>query len=153
MRQDAPSRSRSDNDTNPESLENKIENKTRSKVYDEFAARVAALVRSLRVGDGAAPGTTHGPLINAAALAKVEAHCADAVAKGARVLAGGARPAVANGNGGGGSGGGGNSSGGNSGSGGSGEGTGASAPPPLPEANAGGHFFAPTVLADATIDM
>jgi acyl-CoA reductase-like NAD-dependent aldehyde dehydrogenase len=135
------------------------------KVYDEFAQRVAAIVAGLRVGDGFAPDTTHGPLINPAggpggggavfrqlsagvraaaaararllrpakpsppalllpprpfpppALDKVAAHCADAVSKGARVLAGGGPP----------------------------EG--------LPEGLAGGSFFAPTVLADANIDM
>lgn len=51
------------------------------------------------------------------ALDKVVAHCSDAVAKGARVLAGGGKP----------------------------EG--------MPDKNAGGNFFEPTVLADATIDM
>ncbi|MCL2346242.1 MAG: aldehyde dehydrogenase family protein, partial [Desulfobulbus sp.] len=46
---------------------------------------------ALTVGPGSAPGVAQGPLINAAGLAKVEAHVADAVAKGARVLCGGAR--------------------------------------------------------------
>lgn len=62
------------------------------KVYDEFSKRVAGIVSGLRVGDGFSPDTTHGPLINKAAVDKVTAHCSDAVAKGARVLAGGGRP-------------------------------------------------------------
>jgi succinate-semialdehyde dehydrogenase/glutarate-semialdehyde dehydrogenase len=61
-------------------------------VYDAFAARVASIVATLKPGDGFDPATTHGPLINAAALEKVVAHCGDAVSKGARVLVGGAPP-------------------------------------------------------------
>ena len=62
-----------------------------SGIYEEFAARFAEKVRMLKVGPGAEAGTTQGPLINAAGLGKVEAHVADAVGKGARVLCGGAR--------------------------------------------------------------
>jgi succinate-semialdehyde dehydrogenase/glutarate-semialdehyde dehydrogenase len=63
-------------------------------VYDAFAARLAAEVAKLKVGPGTETGVTQGPLINAAAVAKVEAHIADAVAKGARVLSGGKRHAL-----------------------------------------------------------
>jgi len=60
-------------------------------VYEEFARKLAAKVGELRVGDGTEAGVTQGPLIDTAALEKVEAHVADAVAKGARVLTGGKR--------------------------------------------------------------
>ncbi|MBS1143176.1 MAG: NAD-dependent succinate-semialdehyde dehydrogenase [Proteobacteria bacterium] len=62
-----------------------------SGIYDEFAAKFAEKVRTLKVGDGTEAGVTQGPLINAAGLGKVESHVADALAKGARVLCGGAR--------------------------------------------------------------
>ncbi|MBV9511113.1 MAG: NAD-dependent succinate-semialdehyde dehydrogenase [Caulobacteraceae bacterium] len=58
-------------------------------VYDAFAEKFAAAVRELKVGEGTQAGVTQGPLINAGALAKVEEHVADALAKGARVIAGG----------------------------------------------------------------
>ncbi|MCA6285442.1 NAD-dependent succinate-semialdehyde dehydrogenase [Phenylobacterium sp.] len=60
-------------------------------IYDAFAAALAARVSALRVGDGLAGPTDQGPLINAAALDKVERHVADALAGGARVLAGAQR--------------------------------------------------------------
>ncbi|MDK9691958.1 NADP-dependent succinate-semialdehyde dehydrogenase [Azospira sp.] len=60
-------------------------------IYEAFAARLAAKVATLKVGEGTEAGVTQGPLIDADALAKVEAHIADAVAHGARVLAGGRR--------------------------------------------------------------
>ncbi len=60
-----------------------------SGVYDQFAEKLAARVAALQVGDGLAEGTMIGPLINSAALSKVEAHLADAVSKGACVLTGG----------------------------------------------------------------
>jgi succinate-semialdehyde dehydrogenase/glutarate-semialdehyde dehydrogenase len=60
-----------------------------SKVYDTFAAKLAAAVRNLRVGDGLKGETDQGPLIDARALAKVQAHVADAEAKGASVVVGG----------------------------------------------------------------
>ncbi len=62
-----------------------------SGIYEEFAARFAEKVQQLKVGPGTEAGVAQGPLINAAGLAKVESHVADAVAKGARVLCGGAR--------------------------------------------------------------
>jgi succinate-semialdehyde dehydrogenase/glutarate-semialdehyde dehydrogenase len=60
-------------------------------VYEEFAQRLAAAVGKLRVGDGLAGATDQGPLIDAKALAKIEEHIADAVAKGAAVKLGGKR--------------------------------------------------------------
>ena len=63
-------------------------------IHDAFAGRLAAAVARLKVGDGMEPGVEQGPLIDADALAKVEAHVADALAKGARVLQGGARHAL-----------------------------------------------------------
>jgi succinate-semialdehyde dehydrogenase/glutarate-semialdehyde dehydrogenase len=64
------------------------------KVYDAFAAKLAAKVNALQVGDGRQAGVTTGPLINADAVAKVEEHIADALAKGAKVLTGGKRHAL-----------------------------------------------------------
>ncbi len=63
-------------------------------IYDAFARKLAARVAELRVGDGLAGATDQGPLIDANALAKVEAHVADALAKGARVAIGGQRHAL-----------------------------------------------------------
>lgn len=60
-------------------------------VYDAFAQRYAAAVADLRVGRGTDEGVSIGPLINAAALEKVESLVADAVAKGATVVTGGER--------------------------------------------------------------
>ena len=58
-------------------------------VYDEFARRLGDAVRALKVGDGLAGPTDQGPLIDAAALAKVREHIDDALAKGAKVAVGG----------------------------------------------------------------
>lgn len=58
-------------------------------VYDAFAEKLVAAVRALRVGDGLLGVTEQGPLIDAKALAKVQEHVADAVAKGARIAIGG----------------------------------------------------------------
>ncbi|MFZ9651885.1 MAG: NAD-dependent succinate-semialdehyde dehydrogenase [Steroidobacteraceae bacterium] len=63
-------------------------------VYEEFAARLGKAVAALRVGDGLEGPTEQGPLIDARALAKVEAHIADAVSLGARVALGGKRHAL-----------------------------------------------------------
>ncbi|OWY09653.1 succinate-semialdehyde dehydrogenase (NADP(+)) [Thioclava sp. F42-5] len=60
-------------------------------VYDAFAEKLTARLATLRPGNGFEPGVTTGPLINADALAKVEAHIADATEKGAQVAAGGHR--------------------------------------------------------------
>jgi succinate-semialdehyde dehydrogenase/glutarate-semialdehyde dehydrogenase len=82
-----------------------------SSIYDTFADRLGKAVSRLKVGPGLEDGVTQGPLIDMAAVEKVESHISDAVAKGARVLVGGRR------------------------------------------APAGGRFFTPTVLADATAEM
>ena len=63
-------------------------------VYDEFARRLAAKVAEFKVGQGTEPGVTIGPLIEAAAVAKVEEHIADALAKGATLALGGKRHAL-----------------------------------------------------------
>ncbi|MCI4679770.1 NAD-dependent succinate-semialdehyde dehydrogenase [Rhodoblastus acidophilus] len=60
-------------------------------VYDAFAAKLAEAVAKLKVGDGLEEGVQQGPLITSEALDKVEAHIADALAKGGRVLVGGHR--------------------------------------------------------------
>ncbi|KRB59243.1 NAD-dependent succinate-semialdehyde dehydrogenase [Rhizobium sp. Root708] len=62
-----------------------------SGVYDAFAAKLAAKVEEMSVGDGFKPGVTIGPLIDEQGLAKVESHVADAVSKGARIVTGGKR--------------------------------------------------------------
>ncbi|HYF57637.1 MAG TPA: NAD-dependent succinate-semialdehyde dehydrogenase [Burkholderiaceae bacterium] len=58
-------------------------------VYDAFAAKLVERVRSFKVGPGVEPGVTIGPLIEPAAIEKVEQHVADAVAKGAKIALGG----------------------------------------------------------------
>jgi succinate-semialdehyde dehydrogenase / glutarate-semialdehyde dehydrogenase len=58
-------------------------------IYDRFAERLASEVGKLKVGEGTEADVMQGPLINQAALAKVEAHVKDAVTKGARVVTGG----------------------------------------------------------------
>ena len=63
-------------------------------IYAAFAARLAERAGELKVGPGREPGVVQGPLINEAAVAKVEAHIADALAKGASLLTGGARHAL-----------------------------------------------------------
>jgi len=63
-------------------------------VYDAFAAKFAAAVGRIQVGNGFEAGVTQGPLINEAAVEKVEAHIADALTHGARVLVGGKRHAA-----------------------------------------------------------
>ena len=65
-----------------------------SGIHDAFVARLTEAIAGLKVGDGMALGVTQGPLITEAAVAKVEEHVADAVEKGARVLAGGKRHAL-----------------------------------------------------------
>jgi succinate-semialdehyde dehydrogenase/glutarate-semialdehyde dehydrogenase len=60
-------------------------------VYDEFVAKLAVKAGAIQVGNGFEAGVNQGPLIDDAAIAKVEGHVADAVAKGARVVVGGQR--------------------------------------------------------------
>ncbi|MDO9568314.1 MAG: NAD-dependent succinate-semialdehyde dehydrogenase [Hydrogenophaga sp.] len=62
-----------------------------SGVYDEFVTKFAAKVKTAKVGNGFEDGVNQGPLIEEAALEKVQRHVDDAVAKGARVVAGGKR--------------------------------------------------------------
>ncbi|WP_064707522.1 NAD-dependent succinate-semialdehyde dehydrogenase [Rhizobium bangladeshense] len=62
-----------------------------STVYDAFAAKLAAKVKEMPVGDGFKPDVVIGPLIDEHGLAKVEDHVNDALAKGAKVLTGGKR--------------------------------------------------------------
>ncbi len=63
-------------------------------VYDAFAQKLAAAVAEMKVGDGFEDGVTAGPLITEDAVEKVEEHIANAVANGAKVLAGGKRHAL-----------------------------------------------------------
>ena len=63
-------------------------------VYDAFAAKLAAAVSALKVGNGFDDGVTQGPLIDEAAVAKVEELVKDALDKGAHVVTGGARHAL-----------------------------------------------------------
>ena len=63
-------------------------------VYDRFAEKLAAAVGAMTVGDGLQGATQQGPLIDRAAVEKVEEHIADALAKGARVVTGGRRHAL-----------------------------------------------------------
>jgi succinate-semialdehyde dehydrogenase/glutarate-semialdehyde dehydrogenase len=60
-------------------------------IYDAFVAKLTDAVHALKVGEGFGEGVTTGPLINAKAIQKVEAHIADAVAKGGTVTTGGKR--------------------------------------------------------------
>ena len=63
-------------------------------IYDAFVAKLTTAVSKLKVGDGTEAGVTQGPLINEAAVEKVEEHVADAVKKGAKVAIGGKRHAL-----------------------------------------------------------
>jgi len=60
-------------------------------VYDAFARKFADAVGAMKVGNGLEDGVVQGPLIDERAVRKVEAHIADAVSKGARVMTGGKR--------------------------------------------------------------
>ena len=63
-------------------------------VYEEFAAKLSQAVSGLNVGNGVEAGVNQGPLIDKAAIAKVEEHITDAVSKGGRVVVGGSRHAL-----------------------------------------------------------
>lgn len=60
-------------------------------IHDAFVEKLTAAVKKLKLGDGRLPGVTQGPLVNAKAVEKVEAHVADALARGAKAVTGGAR--------------------------------------------------------------
>src|SRR5690606_19960675 len=60
-------------------------------VYDEFVAKFAARVKTAKVGNGFEADVNQGPLIEEAALVKVQRHVQDAIAKGGQVVAGGQR--------------------------------------------------------------
>jgi len=64
------------------------------KVYDAFALKLTRAVRNLKPASGLEAGATQGPLIDDAAVAKVESHIADAQQKGAKILVGGKRHAL-----------------------------------------------------------
>jgi len=61
------------------------------KVHDSFAEKLSAAVAKMKIGDGMEEGVTLGPLIDGAAVKKVEAHVDDAVRRGAKVVLGGKR--------------------------------------------------------------
>ena len=58
-------------------------------VYDEFVQKFTAKVKALKVGNGFEDGVVQGPLIEAAALDKVQRHVQDALSKGGQLLTGG----------------------------------------------------------------
>jgi succinate-semialdehyde dehydrogenase/glutarate-semialdehyde dehydrogenase len=60
-------------------------------VYDAFVEKLAAKAGGIQVGNGFEAGVTQGPMIDDQAIAKVESHVADALAKGAKVVVGGTR--------------------------------------------------------------
>ncbi len=62
-----------------------------ANVYDEFSDKLGNAVSRMKIGDGFGPGIELGPLIDAAAVQKVEEHIIDAVGKGAKVIVGGSR--------------------------------------------------------------
>lgn len=62
-----------------------------SGVYDQFAEKLAAAVKAMKVGDGLLADTKIGPLIDEKAVSKAQEHVADAVSKGAKVVVGGQR--------------------------------------------------------------
>jgi succinate-semialdehyde dehydrogenase/glutarate-semialdehyde dehydrogenase len=64
------------------------------KVYEAFAEKLSARVKSMKVGNGLEEGVNVGPLIDLKALQKVEEHVSDALAKGAKVAVGGQRHAL-----------------------------------------------------------
>jgi succinate-semialdehyde dehydrogenase / glutarate-semialdehyde dehydrogenase len=64
------------------------------RIYDTFAAKFTEAVKDLKVGVGLESGVEQGPLIEPAAVDKVERHVEDARGKGAKVLAGGSRHAM-----------------------------------------------------------
>jgi succinate-semialdehyde dehydrogenase/glutarate-semialdehyde dehydrogenase len=65
-----------------------------SGIHDRFLERFAAAVASLKVGDGQVEGVQQGPLIDEAAVQKVQQHIDDAITQGARIVTGGRRHAL-----------------------------------------------------------
>ena len=63
-------------------------------VYDQFAEKLAAGAQKLVLGNGMEQGVTQGPMIDEAAVRKVEEHIGDALEKGARLVTGGQRAAL-----------------------------------------------------------
>jgi aspartate-semialdehyde dehydrogenase len=63
-------------------------------IYDRFCRAFAARIEALKVADGLTAGVDIGPLMHERAMAKVEEHVADALTRGARLLAGGKRHAA-----------------------------------------------------------
>jgi succinate-semialdehyde dehydrogenase / glutarate-semialdehyde dehydrogenase len=63
-------------------------------IYDDFSNKLVEAVKDMRIGPGLEGETDQGPLINMAAVEKVEEHVSDAVSKGAKVLYGGERHAL-----------------------------------------------------------
>lgn len=64
-------------------------------IYDEFVRKLADRAAALKLGDGLTEGTQIGPLIDARAVAKVQEHLDDALAKGGRLITGGKAPDMA----------------------------------------------------------
>jgi len=64
------------------------------KVHDQFVEKFAKAIEKIKLGNGLEEGVIQGPLIDQAALAKVERHVADALSKGAKLVAGGKRPSL-----------------------------------------------------------
>jgi succinate-semialdehyde dehydrogenase / glutarate-semialdehyde dehydrogenase len=60
-------------------------------VYDSFVEKLAAKAKGIKIGNGFEAGVNQGPMIDDQAIAKIERHVADALAKGAKVLTGGHR--------------------------------------------------------------
>lgn len=63
-------------------------------VLDQFVEKFAKAIQVIKVGNGMEAGTTQGPLIEQAALEKVERHVADAISKGAKLVSGGKRSSL-----------------------------------------------------------
>lgn len=63
-----------------------------ASLFDAFAEKLSSAARRLKLGNGADPDTTLGPLVSADAADKVQAHVDDAVAQGAKVILGGLKP-------------------------------------------------------------
>src|SRR5256884_5136031 len=61
------------------------------KIYDQFVEKLSKKVAAMKIGDGTEQGVTQGPLINMAAVDKVEKHIADAIEHGARIITRGKR--------------------------------------------------------------